>query len=61
VRCCQGPVQDATAVDAIAAQLHAQACISNQVPECPCALPGPVVCMPADGGGGICEMSLTLN
>jgi hypothetical protein len=57
VHCCQGQVEDATTINAIAAQLHAQGCIPNQVAECPCAYLGPIACEPADGGGGVCEAS----
>jgi len=52
---CSAPVEDATQLEAIAAQLRAQGCIPAQAAACPCVAPGPVTCMPADGGGGICQ------
>jgi len=51
---CSAPVEDATQLDAIAAELRAQGCVPAQAAACPCAAPGPVTCMPVDGGGGTC-------
>jgi hypothetical protein len=51
---CSAPVEDATQLDAIAVQLRAQGCVPAQAAACPCAAPGPVTCMPVDGGGGAC-------
>ncbi len=51
---CSSDVQDATELDAIAVQLRAKGCIPEQAVACPCVLLGPVSCMPADGGGGMC-------
>jgi hypothetical protein len=54
---CGGTVQDATEIDAIAAQLRAKGCIPAQAAACPCAFLGPISCQPADGGGGVCAQT----
>ena len=58
---CDAPVENASQLNAIAAQLRAQGCIPTRTVECPCAYLGPVTCMPADGGGGLCEAAPLRN
>ena len=55
---CTATVQDATQLDAIAAQLRAKGCIPAQAAACPCAYLGPATCLPVDGGGGACQAAL---
>jgi|tagenome__1003787_1003787.scaffolds.fasta_scaffold20930510_2 hypothetical protein len=53
---CSAPVEDASTLNVIAAELRAQGCIPSHPYACPCAaFPGPVVCVAADGGGGTCS------
>lgn len=59
---CTSTVQDATQLNAIAVQLHAQGCIPAQALACPCAAqPGPITCLPADAVGGVCAAAPLRN
>lgn len=55
---CAAVVQDATQLDVLATELRARGCVPAHPYACPCvAEPGPIACVPSDGGGGTCTFA----
>ncbi len=55
---CYAVVEDATALNVLATELRARGCVPAHAYACPCgAAPGPIVCVPSDGGGGTCTFA----